>query len=111
MTTPRQTGPTELATSIDKALDVCEALSLSPGGMTLTDLARAVHQPRPSVHRLLGILKRRGFVRQDDDTQRYSLSLKMLDLSFRQLGRSERQQSDTMNRPRYNVRSPHGMWG
>jgi hypothetical protein len=34
-------------------------------------------------------LKRRGFVRQDEDTARYSLTLKMLDLSFRLLGRSE----------------------
>jgi hypothetical protein len=41
------------------------------------------------VHRLLAVLKRRGFVRQDDETSRYSLTLKMLDLSFRLLGRSE----------------------
>ena len=78
-----------IATSIDKALDVCEALSQVPGGVALTDLARTVGLPRPSVHRLLAGLKRRGYVRQDDETQRYSLSLKMLDLSFRLLGRSE----------------------
>ena len=35
------------------------------------------------------MLKRRGFVRQDEETLRYSLTLKMLDLSFRLLGRSE----------------------
>ena len=34
-------------------------------------------------------MKRRGYVRQDEDTPRYSLTLKMLDLSFRLLGRSE----------------------
>jgi hypothetical protein len=79
-------GPT---TSIDKALEVCEALSLSPSGMALTEVARAVGLPRPSVHRLLAVLKRRGYVRQDDETQRYSLTLKMLDLSFRLLARSE----------------------
>ena len=83
---PEATGTT---TSIDKALDVCEALSSTQRGMTLTDLARGVGLPRPSVHRLLAVLKRRGFVRQDDETQRYSLTLKMLDLSFRLLGRSE----------------------
>jgi hypothetical protein len=76
-------------TSIEKALDVCEALSLAPSGLPLTEVARAVSLPRPSVHRLLAILKRRGYVRQDEDTQRYSLTLKMLDLSFRLLGRSE----------------------
>ena len=48
-----------------------------------------MRQPAPTVHRLLGVLKRRGFVRQDEDTARYSLTLKMLDLSFRVLGRSE----------------------
>ena len=76
-------------TSVDKALEVCEALSGAPSGLALTDLARAVGRPRPSVHRLLAVLKRRGYVRQDEDTQRYSLTLKMLDLSFRLLGRSE----------------------
>lgn len=76
-------------TSIDKALEVCEVLSASPRGMSVSDLARAVRQPPSTVHRLLGLLKRRGYVRQDEDTQRYALTLKMLDLSFRSLGRSE----------------------
>ena len=76
-------------TSIDKALEVCEALSGVPRGMTLSDLARALRLPASTVHRLLAVLKRRGYVRQDDETQRYGLSLKMLDLSFRSLGRSE----------------------
>jgi hypothetical protein len=82
-------APKGATTSIDKALEVCETLSLSPAGMALTDVARAVSLPRPSVHRLLAILKRRGYVRQDEESQRYSLTLKMLDLSFRLLGRSE----------------------
>ena len=76
-------------TSIDKAFDVCEALSVEPAGMSLSDLARALKQPRPSVHRLLTVLKRRGYVRQDEETQRYALGPKMLDLSYRMLGRSE----------------------
>lgn len=82
---PGRTQPT----SIDKAFDVCEVLSLEPAGMSLSDLARALKQPRPSVHRLLTVLKRRGYVRQDEETQRYALGPKMLDLSFRMLGRSE----------------------
>jgi DNA-binding IclR family transcriptional regulator len=76
-------------TSVDKAFDVCEALSHEPGGMSLSDMARTLKQPRPSVHRLLAVLKRRGYVRQDEETQRYSLGVKMLELSFRSLGRSE----------------------
>jgi DNA-binding IclR family transcriptional regulator len=76
-------------TSIDKAFDVCEALSAEPAGMSLSDLASTLKQPRPSVHRLLTVLKRRGYVRQDEETQRYALSPKMLDLCYRMLGRSE----------------------
>ena len=77
------------ATSLEKALDICEVLSGSQRGMTVTELARVVHQPPSTVHRLLNVLKRRGFVTQDEETTRYSLTLKMLDLSFRLLGRSE----------------------
>lgn len=80
---------TPAPTSVDKALEICEVLSGSPDGLTLSELARAVRQPPSTVHRLLALLKRRGYVRQDDETQRYGLTLKMLDLSFRALGRSE----------------------
>ena len=76
-------------TSIDKALEVCEVLSGMPRGMSLSDLARALRQPASTVHRLLAVLKKRGYIRQDDETQRYGLTLKMLDLSFRSLGQSE----------------------
>jgi hypothetical protein len=81
--------PAGLTTSIDKALEVCEVLSGQPRGANLSDLARTLRQPPSTVHRLLAVLKRRGYVRQDEDTQRYALTLKMLDLSFRVLGRSE----------------------
>ena len=85
----RPQAPAETQTSLEKALDVCETLAGVRGGLSVSELARRVKQPAPTVHRLLAILKRRGFVRQDDDTSRYSLTLKMLDLSFRVLGRSE----------------------
>ncbi|MBP7569881.1 MAG: helix-turn-helix domain-containing protein [Acidobacteria bacterium] len=76
-------------TSIDKAFDVCEALSHAPEGLSLSELARRLKLPRPTVHRLLAVLRRRGYVRQEEDTQRYSLGTRLLDLGFRALGRSE----------------------
>ncbi len=76
-------------TSIDKALELCEALSRAPRGSSVAELARVSGLPAPTVHRLLKVLKGRGYVRQDEETQRYGLTLKMLDLSFRFLGRSE----------------------
>jgi DNA-binding IclR family transcriptional regulator len=76
-------------TSVDKALEICEALSAAQRGLSVSELSRALGLPAPTVHRLLVRLRRRGYVRQDEDTARYSLTLKMLDLSFRLLGRSE----------------------
>jgi DNA-binding IclR family transcriptional regulator len=86
MREPADISPTS---SLDRALDICEALSGSPRGLSVKDLARAVRQPSSTVHRLLGRLMRRGYVRQDEDTARYSLTLKMLDVSYKMLGRSE----------------------
>ena len=100
----KTTGAT---TSIDKALEVCEVLSGVPRGMSLSDLARAVRQPASTVHRLLAVLKRRGYVRQDDETQRYGLTLKMLDLSFRSLGRSELRLHAYPIMREYVLRTPH----
>jgi len=94
-------------TSIDKALEVCEALSGVPRGMSLSDLARVLRQPASTVHRLLAVLKRRGYVRQDDETQRYGLTLKMLDLSFRSLGRSELRLHAYPIMREYVLRTPH----
>ncbi len=76
-------------TSIDKAFEVCEALSHAPEGLSLSELARRLKLPRPTVHRLLAVLRRRAYVRQDEETQRYSLGTRLLDLGFRALGRSE----------------------
>ncbi len=76
-------------TSIDKALEVCEALSTAGRGLSVTELGRALRLPAATAHRLLMVLKRRGYVRKDEETGRYCLTLKMLDLSFRLLGRSE----------------------
>lgn len=86
---PANPRPNGAMTSIDKALEVCEVLSGTPRGMSLSDLARALRQPASTVHRLLAVLRKRGYVRQDDESQRYGLTLKMLDLSFRSLGQSE----------------------
>ena len=77
------------STSVDKALDVCEALSRHTRGMSVSEITRVIRLPASTVHRLLAQLKTRGYVRQDEDTGRYNLTLKMLDLSFRLLDRSE----------------------
>ncbi len=51
-------------TSVDMAFEICEALSGQAAGLSLSDLGRSLDMPPPTVHRLLSILKRRGYVRQ-----------------------------------------------
>ena len=104
---PSESRSQNALTSIDKALEVCEVLSGVPRGMSLSDLARAIRQPASTVHRLLAVLKRRGYVRQDDETQRYGLTLKMLDLSFRALGQSELRLHAYPIMREYVLRTPH----
>jgi DNA-binding IclR family transcriptional regulator len=82
-------GMTDRPTSVDKALDLVERLSEKPEGLTLRELAASAGLPPPTAHRLLALLRRRDYVRQDVETGRYALTLKVLDLSFRQLNRSE----------------------
>ncbi len=86
---PASERPQERPTSLDKALELCEILAGAARGLSIKELAQASRLPAPTVHRLLGVLRRRGYVRQDEDSGRYALGLKMLDLSFRWLGRSE----------------------
>lgn len=82
-------APPTRPTSLDKALELCELLSGAERGLSIKQLAHSAKMPAPTVHRLLTVLRRRGYVRQDEDNGRYALTLKMLDLSFRWLGRSE----------------------
>lgn len=76
--------------SADKALEVLMALGQlgisGDGGVRLSDLVSHLGYPRPTVHRLLGDLKKANFVAQDPDTNRYRLGAKLLLLSAQCLG-------------------------
>jgi DNA-binding IclR family transcriptional regulator len=69
-------------TSLDKALNVLEAISQA-GDTRLTTLVEATGYPPATIHRILAVLTRRRFVRQDPATRKYTLGLKCLDLSSR----------------------------
>jgi DNA-binding IclR family transcriptional regulator len=51
-------------TAIDKALLILEALETGRGSSSLATIAAGTELPKPTVHRILAILERRGFVRQ-----------------------------------------------
>lgn len=76
--------------SADKTLEILMALGelglKSDDGVRLTDLVEHTGHPRPTVHRLLGELKRFGFATQDEASGRYRLGPKLLVLSAQCLG-------------------------
>ncbi len=100
--TQRDTQPT----SVDKALFLLEVLSEEPQGLPLRAIATRAQLAAPTAHRLLGVLRRRGFVHQDPDSGRYALTLKVLDLSFKYLKRSELRLHAFPALRAYTVRTP-----
>ena len=67
--------------SVDRTLDVLEALASRRGATGISDLALLVGLHVSTVHRLLATLVDRGYVRQDPETSRYHLGSRVFTLS------------------------------
>lgn len=72
--------------SIDRVLDIIEALSDYPRGAGLTELAARVGLNISTVHRMLSALILRDYARKDPETGRYCLTLRLLELGGRVAG-------------------------
>jgi IclR family transcriptional regulator, KDG regulon repressor len=62
---------------LHKAVDVLEALRGEASGMALSDLAKSVGMPKPTVYRIVATLKSRGYV-EDGSAGAYRISRKLL---------------------------------
>ena len=67
--------------SVDRALDLLEALASADGEVAITALATRTTLHVSTVHRLLATLLRRGYVRQNPDTSRYYAGAKLATLA------------------------------
>src|SRR5947207_7786499 len=67
--------------SVDRALDLLEALATAEGEVSITALAARTGLHVSTVHRLLATLLRRGYVRQNPDTSRYYAGAKLATLA------------------------------
>ena len=70
----------EIVQSVDRALSILEALSDQEQGSGLSDISKQIDLHKSTVHRLLGTLIARGYVEQDAETNRYSLTMKLFEL-------------------------------
>ena len=67
--------------SVDRALDLLEALAAADGEVSITALAAQTGLHVSTVHRLLATLLRRGYVRQNPETSRYYAGAKLATLA------------------------------
>lgn len=69
--------------SVEKVIQIVEAMAREPGPVRLQDLAKRCEMPASTVLRMLNTLLIYGYVNQDPHTQRYALTLKFAQLSSR----------------------------
>ena len=62
---------------LERALDILEALAGSPSGLGISEIAAKTQLPVSTVHRLLKVLKRRGYAAQDPETRKYLILRKL----------------------------------
>lgn len=74
-------APNYAVPALDRGLDILEALSSSPVPLSLTDIARTVQTTASGVFRLMTRFEERAYVVKDSVSGRYSLTLKLFELS------------------------------
>jgi IclR family transcriptional regulator, KDG regulon repressor len=69
--------------TLSKALQVIELLSTNPRGLALTDMSKTLGFPKSTIHHMLQTLLLNDYVSQENETKRYSLGLRFLEISSR----------------------------
>lgn len=68
--------------SIERGLTILEELSHEIDGLRITELVKRTNLPASTVHRLLSVFVKRGYVTRDRGGYSYRLDIKFLDLGF-----------------------------
>jgi len=71
--------------NLEKGIAVLEYLSLCPQGKSLQDIKTSLDISQTTAYRILNTLARLDYLMYNEDTKRYKLSLKILNLGFRSL--------------------------
>jgi DNA-binding IclR family transcriptional regulator len=73
-------APSGHVRSLDKAIDLLEALADESRGLSLAELAKRTGFNASTAHHLVATLRRRGFVDQDPETRAYRLGYRLVSL-------------------------------
>ncbi|MBV7273899.1 IclR family transcriptional regulator [Clostridium sp. PL3] len=79
----------EMVQSVDRSLSILEVLSDYEEGLGITEISEKVNLHKSTVHRLLSTLIQKGYVKQDEDTNKYRLTLKLFELGSKNIGKMD----------------------
>lgn len=82
-------GPSPIA----RALAILARVAREPDPVSLVDLSRAAALPKPTVHRLAGMLERHGLLQRDHLTRRYAVGPALVELGFQALSHAPSQRN------------------
>lgn len=71
--------------SVSRALDIVTLVGEKKGGLGVTEIANQIDINKSSVYRILSTLVQYGYVEQDEETSRYKLGYKFLEVSSKLL--------------------------
>ena len=69
--------------SVEKALDILELLAGAESGMTMNEMVEALDRTMGEIYRIVIYLTERGYLAQSPETNKYSLTLKLFEISHR----------------------------
>lgn len=67
--------------SLDKSLQVIEALRKNPQGLSIAELSQVLGFPPSTIHHILGTFRTYDYVAQNAETKKYSLGFRFLSIS------------------------------
>jgi DNA-binding IclR family transcriptional regulator len=67
--------------ALEKGLDILELFASTPGGLTVSDVARLLNRTISEIFRMLLCLEERGYLAQSENRERYHLTLRLFRLA------------------------------
>lgn len=72
--------------TVERAMDVLSVIAAGRKPLGVTEIARSLDFPKSAVHRTLGTLLTTGFVEKDEESSRYYLGPRAVDLGLAAIG-------------------------
>lgn len=79
----------DVVQSVDRALTILDVLSDFEDGLGITEISGKINLHKSTVYRLLSTLIYKGYVEQDEATNKYRLTLKLFELGNKRMEKSD----------------------